>query len=391
MGLGIYAVFVLVYTLVSAYQNINIWNVKWEWKKFLNGLIRWLMLGFVVLATAVASFLLLNLAEANGIMIANAEAIAPSVIISIVVLGSAGMLVKIIAKLSTTLGLTEQQLHSLQEQYVKNAENGDNNLVISLEGLPQPSEDYVESLKKREQKWEQGDEIGGLGLVYNVPITSYDAFRATVIGKGYDTDNAYGYQCYDGLALLWQQLGMFLSTGGTGQCRGCWTVESARNANAGTQFELITDKKQIKRGDALILNAGVYGHGTYADEDYNGTDTIRTMGQNQVNASANGSPFAVCSLSLASFLGAFRYKGWKTAPAPQPTPPAPTPKGDGTVEYTYKKGDTFGQVILNLGLNTANGLWGANGDVAYYTEQLHQQGIYGNIPIGKKIKLTPRK
>lgn len=64
------------------------------------------------------------------------------------------------------------------------------------------------------------------------------------------------------------------------------------------------------------------------------------------------------------------------------------------VTYTYKPGDTFGQVVLDLGLGTANGLWGANGDVDYYTKQLIDQGAlnaYGNIPIGTTIKLRRRK
>lgn len=74
------------------------------------------------------------------------------------------------------------------------------------------------------------------------------------------------------------------------------------------------------------------------------------------------------------------------APAPEPQPAPST----GEISYTYKAGDTFGQVVTNLGLKTRHGLWGADGDVAYYTEQLHQQGIYGNIPIGATIKLTPR-
>lgn len=77
------------------------------------------------------------------------------------------------------------------------------------------------------------------------------------------------------------------------------------------------------------------------------------------------------------------------APTPQPTP-TPTPTPTKKVTYTYKKGDTFGQVICDLGLKTSHGLWGADGDVAYYTEQLHKQGIYGNIPIGTTITLTPR-
>jgi len=67
-----------------------------------------------------------------------------------------------------------------------------------------------------------------------------------------------------------------------------------------------------------------------------------------------------------------------------------------TIEYTYKPGDTFGQVITNLGLKTSNGLWGPNGDVEYYTKQLMDQGVWpdgvrGNIPVGTTIKLRRRK
>lgn len=67
-----------------------------------------------------------------------------------------------------------------------------------------------------------------------------------------------------------------------------------------------------------------------------------------------------------------------------------------TVEYTYKPGDTFGQVIKNLGLGTSNGLWGGNGDVEYYSQQLMNQGVWpngirGNIPIGTTIRLKRRK
>lgn len=68
---------------------------------------------------------------------------------------------------------------------------------------------------------------------------------------------------------------------------------------------------------------------------------------------------------------------------------------DNVVEYTYKPGDTFGQVIKDLGLNTDAGLWGANGDVEYYTQQLDQQniwpaGVRQNIPVGTVIKLKRR-
>lgn len=64
---------------------------------------------------------------------------------------------------------------------------------------------------------------------------------------------------------------------------------------------------------------------------------------------------------------------------------------DEYVEYTYKPGDTFGQVILDLGIDTNKGLWGSDGDVAFYTKQLREQGIPGMVPIGTKIRLKKRK
>lgn len=84
------------------------------------------------------------------------------------------------------------------------------------------------------------------------------------------------------------------------------------------------------------------------------------------------------------------------------TTPSGKPKEDDSeiIEYTYKPGDTFGQVIKDLGLNTDAGLWGANGDVEYYTKQLEEQlwksgvwpqGERQNIPIGTTIKLKRRK
>lgn len=72
----------------------------------------------------------------------------------------------------------------------------------------------------------------------------------------------------------------------------------------------------------------------------------------------------------------------------------PTETESDVVTYTYKPGDTFGQVLLDLGLNTGNGLWGSGGDVEYYTRQLINQGALdrnGNIPIGTTIRLTRRK
>ena len=45
---------------------------------------------------------------------------------------------------------------------------------------------------------------------------------------------------------------------------------------------------------------------------------------------------------------------------------------------------------MRLGISDGRNLWGPNGDVAYYTKQLNDQGIYGNIPVGKTIRLVKK-
>lgn len=244
------------------------------------------------------------------------------------------------------------------------------------------SVEAVEAQKKFEEKIKSEPIEGGRGVYYSVPHDNYDNFRATVLGKGYDLDGAFSFQCWDGSCLLWQQIGRWLQTG-DGSARGCWKLK--RNENAGNDFELITNLKDVKRGDVMFFDCGNFGHTGYADENYNGSGKIKLLGQNQ----SSDMKFCVINMNTATFLGAMRFKQWKTVdPAPVPTP---QPDKKGYVTYTYKKGDTFGQVICNLGLKTYHGLWGADGDVAYYTEQLHQQGVYGNIPIGTTIKLQPRQ
>lgn len=75
-------------------------------------------------------------------------------------------------------------------------------------------------------------------------------------------------------------------------------------------------------------------------------------------------------------------------PAPEPTPEPEK------VWYTYKQGDTFGQVLKDLGLDEGH-LWGDDGTVKYYTDQLWetQPDVFdanGNIIIGKPFYLVPK-
>lgn len=183
---------------------------------------------------------------------------------------------------------------------------------------------------------------GGRGAVYSVPHDTYDAFRSAVLGKSYNIDGAYGAQCWDGVALLYQQDGRNFSTGGTGAAKNTWI-----EANGGGNFELIA-AKDAHRGDIIVFDIGTYGHVGFLDSSWG--STIKVLGQNQTG-DGNGAPFSVISLSSNSAVGAIRYLPWKTTPVvttPVVTTPAATATTE-TVSYIVKRGDTLGQIIINTG------------------------------------------
>lgn len=435
---ALYSLFVLLYTLVGAYQNINIWGMKFDWKTYVNGLVKWLALGGVVVGSTVGAFLLLNQANAQGITIIDVQAIAPRVIFGVVIIASAVMLGKIITKLATALGVPAETLKAIQDASEATPEDEDLP-VFFPDSTPKDVKAYVAEKLAQEKADAENENIeGGIGSIYSVPIDNYGTFKNAVLGRGYDIDNYYGWQCWDGTALLWQQLGLSLITG-NGLAIGCWDLK--RDVNKYDQFDLITDVNSLREGDVVVMRPNHIGF----FDGYNG-NYMRILGQNQGGSPTNpagGSAFNLANVSKSAFAGAFRLRRWNvvTPPTP-PTPvqpskpvddavvadvmagkygngaerkinlanagydpqavqdavnarinnqPAPTPPATpSTIQYVYRSGDTFGQVILNLGLNTANGLWGASGDVAYYTAQLHAQGIYGNIPVGSTITLVRR-
>lgn len=167
-----------------------------------------------------------------------------------------------------------------------------------------------------------------------LPISTYDAFRDAVNGNGYDADLYYGCQCWDLMAELWYNIGFpqnYPLTGPNQAAYECWTVNRDNNlAYAGTTyFDIITELSGVRRGDIVVLNytsANPAGHITIADEDYNGTTTLRCLGQNQGGGTpvpAGGQTTNIQNLILdaqnsGAFLGAFRYRGWQQTP---PTPP----------------------------------------------------------------------
>lgn len=211
----------------------------------------------------------------------------------------------------------------------------------------------------------------GASCYYKVDVSTPTAFYNAVNGVGFN--EGWGYQCVAGFKEFQFSLAdRYVSAGGAAKN---YAYEQDLVEPLG--FTWHAGNSGFQDGDWAIWGGQGFGHVAMY---YKG----KWFGQNQgAKDGSIGNPFNLMSLPTNEIIGFYRPDIYQKAPTPTPTP-------DNKVYYTYKKGDTFGQVITDLGLKTSHGLWGEDGDVAYYTEQLHEQGIEGNIPIGTTIVLTPR-
>lgn len=233
---------------------------------------------------------------------------------------------------------------------------------------------------------EESKSEAGRGSYIYAPTGSFDEFKNYTIGKCWDLDGYFGAQCVD-LHNLFQlnytKDQRWLNLCGTGAARGIW---QCKEANAGSEYDLIYNASEIKTGDWVITNGGEWGHTCQAAGPYN-NGYVACLGENQGGAACPGGGAAtnIINLSMGTFLGAFRPKTYEE---PQPTPPTPEP-GD-KITYSYVPGDTFGNVLIKLGLDEGN-LWGNAGTVKYYTKQLIEQGAlteYGYVRLGFPFTLT---
>ena len=280
------------------------------------------------------------------------------------------------------------------ESAVPTLVEGENGQVEEIEA---PTVEAVDAkIVTGEECPEDSEECAKGAWLPAIDITSYNSFKNSVINQCIDFDGAYGSQCYDLMAYFHKvYTGRWLSTAGTGGAYGIWDARDYNNS--GNEYELIYNPQDIKPGDFVVFHNGIYGHVGMALGYYN-NGYVALLGTNQGGYACpgGGSSANIINISLNTFSGAFRPRSWIV---PEPTPePEPTPAPSNIVTYTYVKGDYFSKVIQKLGLATTNGLWGKNGDVAYYNEQLRQAGIlnyyagkyWNNIPVGTEIKLERR-
>lgn len=311
IGFGIYAILVFVYTLIGYQTNLNIWAMKWDWKKWLNGVVKYTLYGVEGVLLTICAYLLVVKMPDWGIDAQNVEQISVNVIWAITISASVAMFTKCIRKWATGLGLSDEMILAIQQSAIDNAE--EHTVVLNLNELNDlMPNDYAPEHKAWEDKIEKE---GGVGTVYRVPYDTYNNFKNAVIGRGFDIDNCFGWQCWDGAALLWQQMGLNLYTG-NGKAIGCWDLK--RDVNKYDKFDLIYNVGDLKIGDVVCMRPNHIGF----FDGWNG-QYMRILGQNQGGTPTNpqgGSAFNIVNINKSSFAGAFRYHGWN-----QPTPPSPTP------------------------------------------------------------------
>ena len=337
--------------------------MKWSWKKFFEDFLKALLIAFATEYLVAVFFILNKFANKMGV---NVEELSEGLTAVSMVLGCIGGSYYFVISAAKNL-LNFLNTHHVQVEYDPNK--------MDLTGIGREVKELSSVFFKHDDSKETSvhDEKGA-SCYYKVDVSTPTAFVKAVNGKGFN--EGWGYQCVAGFKEFQYSLcGSYANAGGAAK-----NYAYSHTAVESLGFKWHGGTSGLQNGDWCIWTSGEFGHVAMY---YNG----KFFGQNQgASNGAIGTPFNLMSLSLNGCAGYYRPNIY-VEPIP-PVPPKPPKK---KVSYTYKKGDTFGQVILDLGLNTSHGLWGADGDVAYYTEQLHQQGIYGNIPIGTTIYLTPRK
>lgn len=219
-----------------------------------------------------------------------------------------------------------------------------------------------------------------------------EAFRDATLNKCIIANNRYGAQCVSlARSFWWSYANRDVSTCGTGMAKG---MMNCADQNAGDEFLYFWGSNGIQDGDWIISDGGQYGHvGMALGPVVNGY--VALLGENQGGHKCEGyggSATNIINFNVKNVIGYYRPKAYikpEPTPAPQPTP-APAPSN--TVTYTYKKGDYFSKVLVKLGLDEKK-LWGNDGAVRFYTNQLIQQNVLdrrGNVKIGVPFTLTRR-
>lgn len=257
---------------------------------------------------------------------------------------------------------------------IENVESGQGEVKIDGETIQ--TVEAVESdgpvTETGENECPEGEECGRGAAYPKLDVSSPQAFANATLGQCINVDGYYGSQCWDSMsAFFYNYAGRILNTCGTGAAKGtiadgCW------QKNAGNEFAMIWNPRDIQAGDIAVYSTGQWGHIGMAMGGYN-NGYFALLGQNQGGRACPGGGAAgnIINLSTRDFIGAFRPKAYiKPEPKPAPAPkPTPTPAAE---TYTVKRGDTLGGIARKLGWYTGKKMFGDDG----YAQALAE---YNNI------------
>lgn len=128
-------------------------------------------------------------------------------------------------------------------------------------------------------------------------------WKNMTIGKSYDQDKAYGYQCWDYFDAFVKYFKLKVSTycALTGYVCDLWRLKDKYGYDR--YFEFITDWKQLRDGDWVIFDRGSVSHNQSHICMYFAPNI--ELGQNQ------GFPRVTEeTTTFSDMMGALRYKGW---------------------------------------------------------------------------------
>lgn len=148
----------------------------------------------------------------------------------------------------------------------------------------------------------------------NIDYSSFDSFVNSTYGRTIGEG-----ECWDYINLIWSYLGnkywTYPPSDPTATNHGVkwgWLDNDARSANTISGIIQIPNLSDVERGDIVVISSGTYGHAGFAYAPAS-NNQLQMYSQNW-----QSNYVTLDNISMATFVGAFRYTGW------QPTPPPPT-------------------------------------------------------------------
>lgn len=186
-------------------------------------------------------------------------------------------------------------------------------------------------------------------------MTPYE-WRSETLGKSYNTDSAYGFQCWDYFDAFVKYFKLPISTycSLTGYVCDLWRLKDKYGYSK--YFQYITNPVELKDGDWVFFDRGSATHNSSHVCMFFSPDI--ELGQNQ------GAPYVTeKKTAYYDMLGAFRFRSWSEIAA-------------GASDVTINEHDyalyrqTAGQkaVVLSAGLNQLQSIRSLDADVYVYAK-----------------------